>query len=377
MRSMLLASAVALSLAIVAPATTGAMTDTVRWTGDAGVNAMADVDALIEEGSAALIRHDFAAALEIGSEARAAAPASTRPMGIVVDALIELGRYEEAGDALELMLRTRPDLSSYARLSYFHELHGRIDLAIEAMELALVAGGPTPADTEFARLHLAHLHLLDGETQQASDLYTTVLRHLPEHTAAMAGLARTAAAAGDLEAAADHLTAAITLEPLPEYVVALAELQDRLGDHAVARASFAIGVELERAHAAKSAVPEPYSAILETDHGDPAVGLELAQAAYASAPSIGAADALAWALHANGRHDEASLRSTEALRTGTRSPLILYHAGVVTAAAGELPKAMAHLQASLEHADAVSPGLRAQATAALSRLDLASASLTR
>ena len=174
MRPTLIAAAVALSLTIIPMSTVAAEP------GGATVND------LIDRGAAALTRHDFALGLDLGQEARALAPASSQPLGIIVDALIELGRYDEAGEALQSMLRTRPDLASYARLSYFHELHGRLDLAIDAMERALVAGGTTVADTEFARLHLADLWLLAGDPERAGELYATTLRLQPDRPAALA-----------------------------------------------------------------------------------------------------------------------------------------------------------------------------------------------
>ena len=41
------------------------------------------------------------------------------------------------------------------------------------------------------------------------------------------------------------------------------------------------------------------------------------------------ADALAWALYANGRYREAAAASEHALRLGTRNALFLFHAGMI------------------------------------------------
>ena len=57
------------------------------------------------------------------------------------------------------------------------------------------------------------------------------------------------------------------------------------------------------------------------------------QAGYAATPTVRAADALAWALHRLGRDDEAKRSSDEALRLGSRDPLLRYHAGAIAAAA--------------------------------------------
>jgi Flp pilus assembly protein TadD len=70
------------------------------------------------------------------------------------------------------------------------------------------------------------------------------------------------------------------------------------------------------------------------DHGDATAALELAREQHAERPSIQITDALAWALHANGR-DVAALRyAREALRLGTKDALMLFHAGMIARSAG-------------------------------------------
>ena len=57
------------------------------------------------------------------------APYTARNYGVVGDALIELGRYDEAFRTFDRMSSLRPDLSSYSRVSYARELLGRPDAA--------------------------------------------------------------------------------------------------------------------------------------------------------------------------------------------------------------------------------------------------------
>jgi tetratricopeptide (TPR) repeat protein len=76
-------------------------------------------------------------------------------------------------------------------------------------------------------------------------------------------------------------------------------------------------------------------ALFEADHGDPARALALAETAYEATPSIRAADARAWALHRLGRDSEARRYSDEALRLGSRDPLLRFHAGAIAAALGD------------------------------------------
>ena len=126
----------------------------VRETGDASFYTRADAvlatalridprspDATVVAGTLALARHDFSGALELGQRARTLAPELASPYAVVVDALIELGRYEQAGRALQQWLDLKPTLASYARASYWLELHGDLDGAVGAIRDAVSAGG--------------------------------------------------------------------------------------------------------------------------------------------------------------------------------------------------------------------------------------------
>ena len=72
------------------------------------------------------------------------------------------------------------------------------------------------------------------------------------------------------------------------------------------------------------------TALFDLDHGR-RLGDALARArkAYAQAPSIHAADVLAWALFKNGRCEAARAYSVRALRLGTRDALKLFHRGMI------------------------------------------------
>ncbi|HEY6606208.1 MAG TPA: hypothetical protein VIZ44_07670, partial [Gaiellaceae bacterium] len=87
-------------------------------------------------GALALSRHQFRAGLALGRRAVALSPTTARGYGIVGDALVELGRYEEAFAAFDRMASLKPSLASYARVSYARELLGDIDGAAAAMQLA-------------------------------------------------------------------------------------------------------------------------------------------------------------------------------------------------------------------------------------------------
>ena len=103
-----------------------------------------DLNALVGLGTLALARHDFAGALEWGQRAVALNPYHAASYGVVGDAQIELGRYDEAVATIQKMVDLRPDLSSFSRVSYARELYCDVPGAIDAMQRAAMAGAGRP-----------------------------------------------------------------------------------------------------------------------------------------------------------------------------------------------------------------------------------------
>src|SRR5437763_2206324 len=73
-------------------------------------------EAVLVAGTLALARHDFSGGLALGERAHALAPQLAAPYAVLVDSLVELGRYREAGAALQRWVDIKPTLSSYARV---------------------------------------------------------------------------------------------------------------------------------------------------------------------------------------------------------------------------------------------------------------------
>ena len=65
---------------------------------------------LIARGVLALSRHRFALALDYGSRVHDRSPAQPDALAVLVDATVELGRYDEAGAYLQELLDRRPGL---------------------------------------------------------------------------------------------------------------------------------------------------------------------------------------------------------------------------------------------------------------------------
>ena len=319
---------------------------------------------LVGIGGVQLGRHQFAAALETGRAAVALDPDLAAARAVVVDALVELGRYDEADEAAVEMLAVRADLTTLARVSYVAELGGNLDLALEAMRQAAASPSLAAENEAYVKALLGNLLVATGDRAGARARYENALALVPDHAPSLAGLGRLAVGDGDLETAIARFARAAEIVPLPEYVIALGDAQLAAGHEADAKASFDLARVEIRLFEAAGVVVDQELALFEADHGDPHRALELAELAYAAAPTVRAADAVAWALHRLGRHAEANEYATEALRFGIRDPLLRFHAGAIAAALGDERAARTDLEIAL----ATDPGFSALGSAEARRI---------
>jgi tetratricopeptide (TPR) repeat protein len=312
-----------------------------------------DVNALVVAGTVALAKHDFERALALGEQARARNPDVVGAYAVITDALVELGRYDEAAAAAQEMVDRRPDYASLSRASYVRELHGDLPGAIEAMEAAARAAAGTGYDEAWAHVIAGNLQLQQGNVGAAEAAYERAERALPGDPMTNAALARIAVARGDFPGAEALLRSAVEQRALPQYAIALGDVLAVQGRAREAEDQYALVRSIQQLFAASGVDTDIELALFDADRGvDPAGAYERALAAYDRRPSIYAADAVAWTAHRAGRPEEAQRYVREALRLGTRDPLLAYHAAVIARTAGDAPAAEAHLRAALagEHA---------------------------
>jgi tetratricopeptide (TPR) repeat protein len=335
----------------------------VRESGDAGYYPKAetlfrqaldadagDVDALVGMGTLALARHEFAAALDWGEQARARDRYHAAAYGVIGDAQIELGRYDDAVRTIQAMVDLRPDLGSYARVSYIRELMGDRDGALVAMEQAVTAGSGYPENVAWVQVQLGNLHFDGGFLDDAGHDYAAALAAMPGYAPAVAGEARVAAARGDLEGAAALYQEAVQAVPLPDVVIAYGDVLVAAGKTDEATAQYALVTAIQQLQAANGVNTDLELALFTADHGRPDElprTVEQARAQVATRPSVVAWDVLAWTLYRSGAFDGAAEASREALRLGTQNALMRFHAGMIAAARGERDEAIALLEEAL------------------------------
>jgi tetratricopeptide (TPR) repeat protein len=244
-------------------------------------------------------------------------------------------------------------------MSYLQELHGNLEAARRLMATAAEQPGAAPENRAFALSVLGNLERWTGDPSAARATFNEALRLVPGHPPSQAGLARLAIGDGDLAEAARRFQQAADVVPLPEYVIALGEVQAARGDPDGAKRSFDLaGAEIQL-FKANGVTVDLDLALFEADHGDPAKALAYAREAYAATPTTRAADAVAWALHRAGRDEDARRWTGRALRLGTHDPLLRYHAGAIEAALGDTKAAREDLRAAL----ATDPGFSATGAA--------------
>ena len=348
-----------------------------RETGDPGFYARADgllrgvlaarpgdPDALVSAASLALSRHDFRLGLSLASRAAAAQPGALAPLPLLVDAQVELGRFGAAERTLQRLVDAKPALAGYARASYLRELHGDLDGAVAAMRRAIAAGGPVRESGASVQALLGGLELQRGRPAAALRAQRAALAAVPGFPAAEAGLARLAAARGDLDGAVRRWRALAARLPLPEYVIGLGEAQLAAGRERAGRRELAL-VGAEQRLTAGGVNVDAELAVFKADHGDPARAVALARRAWRAAPGLRAADARGWALTRAGRPAAGLRWAHRALRLGSRDPILRYHAGIAAARAGRPGEARAQLETALAHGLAGWPWQAAAARGAL------------
>lgn len=185
--------------------------------------------ALSLKATVLLSLHQFGEALSVGQQALKLNDHNAYIYGVLVDANVELGNYQEAVKMSDKMVSIRPDLRSYSRISYLREIHGDVEGAIEAMKMAISAGYPSYEETAWCRLTLGKIHETYGDMDNAEMQYTLALEHRPDYPFAIAALADLDMKKGNYEEAENKLKKACELIPEVSFYEQLIKLYKETG----------------------------------------------------------------------------------------------------------------------------------------------------
>ena len=291
-------------------------------------------------GQLALSRHRFREALALGLRAKRISPTTAGVYGVIGDAEVELGRYSAAFASFDLMNAIKPDVASYARVSYARELIGHTADAEKAMSLAASAALGEREASSWTHVQLGLLYLNSGGAQRALVEMQHALQLYPDYYVALDGMAQAQVGLGHLRTARTFEQAAVDRVPLPQYVGLLGDLDAALGHRVDAKREYALIGVIEKLLAANGVRNDLDIALFDADHGiAPAHTVVLARRGYAERPSIVGDDVLAWALARDGKCAEALPWSRRALRLGTQDPVKLFHRGWIAACLGNRSEA--------------------------------------
>lgn len=269
--------------------------------------------------------HQFSAALAVGEAAQKINPYNAQIYGVLVDAFVELGQYDQAVAMADKMVSIRPDLRSYARISYLRELHGDVAGAIEAMELAVDAGYPGYEQTAWARLTLGHLYAQYGETDKAAMEYQRILMNRPDYPFAIASLGDIAKQKGDLAAAEKRYQQAAAIIPEFSFYQSLAALYLQQGrttefDETIAELKVMLQEDQDAGHIMDLELAHLHTELLK----DYDTALSYALKVYQKRPqNIDVNRSLASIYHEMGQFAKAAEHLQQASRTNSQHPALL------------------------------------------------------
>ena len=299
-------------------------------------------------GQLALSRHRFREALALGLRAKRISPTTAGVYGVIGDAELELGRYRQAFRTFDHMNALKPDVASYARVSYGRELIGRTRGAERAMSLAASAAVGEREASSWTHTQLGLLYLGHGAAHKALAQMTAALSLDPTYYVALDGMAQVQASLGRLRVALELERSAVDRVPLPAQVAFLGDLYRATGDGKNANRQYALIGAIEKLLAANGVRNDLDIALFDVDHGIALPhALALARKGYAERPSIFGDDVLGWALARNGKCSEALVYSTRSLRLGTQDALKFFHRGWIEACLGKRAEAALWYQRAL------------------------------
>ena len=299
-------------------------------------------------------RHEFPAALEAAKALNKKVPDDVLVYGFLADANAELGNYAEAERAVQWMLDLRPgNLPGLTRAAYLRELFGDVDGALELMKMAYEATPPTEAeDQAWILTQMGHLHAATGRFADAEQLLQRAITVFPKYHYALANLATIRMEQKRYADAVFLLQQLYAEAPHAENLYLLAEALEKAGRANEAHTAF---VEFEQKSLAESSRKDNSSRELVfyyADHAhDPFKALQAVQQEYARRHDVYTLDAYAWALHVNGKDQEARKQVETALGVGIKDAKLLRHAGEIALAQGDLTSAERYLrEAEILHA---------------------------
>lgn len=298
--------------------------------------------------SSLLAQHRFAEARTAAAAALRLEPESPQYRALLAEIDMELGDYDAAARGFTGLGRYRTHLSVGPRLARWDEVNGRVGPARETLQ-ELVAEAARRPDLPREQMAWFHFRLGDhyrrhGSPRRARAAYEAALAINPGDYRAHQGLAELELASQRPTRALSHARAAVQQSRTPETLLMLARALRETRDSAEAAA---IEAEVESAIGEGASFERAWYAY-RLDRAAPDTALvELLEREARERGDVQGHDLLAWAYYKAARVPEARAASARALRSRTSDATVWYHAGIISHATGDFPRARAYLRAAL------------------------------
>ena len=281
-----------------------------------------------------LSQHRFAEALTEAKAAQKLRPKDAWNYAIAGDALLELGRYEEAFDSFDQVMKHRPDAGAYARVAYARELQGDLDGALQLMRMS--AEATSRQDVEglaWTFAQIGNLCLLQGRLDEAEREFNHAEFIFPSHPYAMNGRVRLLIARHRY---ADALDLSRRVPTTPESLATQGDLLTRLGHPSEAEEIYREAERVEReGWTQEQPQPGALARFLAERGRDIPEAIALAERAAHERQDVVTMDALAWSYFRAGRVADAASAMARATRLGSVDPRIRCHASAIALAQRE------------------------------------------
>jgi tetratricopeptide (TPR) repeat protein len=277
-------------------------------------------------------KHEYPEALSEAQALNKKIPDDVTVRGLLTDAYSALGDYKNAEIAAQWMLNLRPgNLPAFVNAAHLREIFGDPNGAYDALNLAYQGTSPTAsADRASLLTQMGRERRLAAKDDEAEKLLKQALDLFPAYNRALGELADVYLDEKRYDDAIALLRQREKAVPTARNAYSLAEALERSGRSEEAKGVYAEFLQRASLEAAQKNNANLELVLYYADRAhQPLKALELAGQEYAWRHDIYTLDAYAWALHLNGRDDEARKQMDIALAVGTRDPNILAHAAKI------------------------------------------------
>ncbi len=280
-------------------------------------------------------RHQFDKSMDWANKAIALEPRNNTAYGLIGDAQVELGQYNDAYTAYQKMLDIRPDTSSYSRGAHLLYLTGNSRKATWLMAKAIKTGAPYAENTTWCSTQLALMLFNEGALLPADQILQDALKGTPNNYRALAAMGMVQAAKKNYPAAIADYKKSLAIAPEITSLAALGDLYAVTGDKAEAERQYALLEELHKRNTDISVHDHMQMAQFYADHDRNLVQAMQFAEEHKLTKNVNEADTLAWCYYKNGLQAQAKTAITTALAWHTPDARILFHAGMIYAKDGD------------------------------------------